>query len=64
MIELIQKVIELDNDHAKYMEMYNQPLLIGDIPDDLSIEGIQRRVATILKHRQKEHRLERVHHTV
>ena len=45
---LIQRIIELDNDHDKYMAMYNQPLLIGDIPEDLSIEKISRDIQTIL----------------
>jgi hypothetical protein len=48
MRELIQQIIELDNDDTKYMEMYNQPLLIGDIPDELNRDVIREHVRQVL----------------
>lgn len=46
--KLLNQIIELDNDHEKYMEMYNQPLIVGDIPEALSIERITRDIQIIL----------------
>lgn len=53
MRELIERVKELDNDHAKYMEMYNQPLLIGDIPDVFNIDVIRAKMNCILENEAK-----------
>jgi hypothetical protein len=48
MIALVHRVMELDNDHNKYMEMYNQPLLIGDIPEDMDIDAMKRKTELVL----------------
>jgi hypothetical protein len=46
---LIHKIIELDNDNAKYMEMYNEPLIIGNqIPHELDIEKIRNKIHQVL----------------
>lgn len=46
---LIKRIIELDNNHEKYMEMYNQPLIIGGIPYDFSLDKICQDINMILK---------------
>ena len=52
MKRLIEKIIELDNDDEKYMEMFNQPLLTSDkIPDDLTIDSIRNRIVKVLEHK-------------
>jgi hypothetical protein len=46
---LIEKIIELDNDHDKYMEMFNQPLILNnEIPHDLDIKTVIQKVNDIL----------------
>ena len=46
---LINKIIELDNDHDKYMEMFNQPLILNnEIPHDLDIKTVIQKVNNIL----------------
>jgi hypothetical protein len=46
---LIDKIIELDNDHDKYMEMFNHPLFINnEIPHDLDIKTVIQKVNNIL----------------
>jgi hypothetical protein len=46
---LIERIIELDNDHDKYMEMFNQPLILNnEIPHDLDIKTVIRKVNVIL----------------
>ncbi len=49
MIRLIEKIIELDNDDAKYMEIFNQPLLTSNkIPDDFTIDNISDRISKVI----------------
>jgi hypothetical protein len=48
MNRLIARIIELDNDDEKYMEMYRQPLIIGEIPQCMTIEHVQKQVEKII----------------
>lgn len=50
---MIEKIIELDNDDEKYMEMFNQPLILDNkIPYDISIPGIREKVIKVLEHKK------------
>jgi len=44
---LLEKVIELDNDDSKWLNMVNEPFLINNkLPDDIQISAIKERVTT------------------
>jgi len=54
MDRLIAKIIELDNDDEKYMAMYNQPLIIGDIPECMTIEHVQNQIKQTIKNANRD----------
>lgn len=46
MKELIDKIIELDNDDDKYRKMFEQPLLVGDVPEMLRSETLKKYISS------------------
>lgn len=49
-LQLIAKIVEIDNDDAKYNEIYNQPLLKdGKIPEEMDIEVIRKHAEEVLR---------------
>jgi hypothetical protein len=49
MNKLVEKIIELDNDDELYLKMFNEPLLIGNIPTDLDPDTIKNRLKKYIK---------------
>jgi hypothetical protein len=46
---LVDRVIELDQDPNKYLEMYNQPLLLDHkIPHDMQFDNIKAKIKTVV----------------
>jgi hypothetical protein len=51
--KIIEKIIELDNDNDKYIEMFNEPLVLNNkIPDEISISGIREKVIKVLEYKK------------
>lgn len=45
-INLLQKVVELDNNDSKWLDMVNEPFLINNkLPEDIQIQSIREKVA-------------------
>jgi hypothetical protein len=43
----------LDNDNDKYIEMFNEPLVLNNkIPDEISISGIREKVIKVLEYKK------------
>jgi hypothetical protein len=42
MDKLIEKIIDLDSDDNKYKDMFEEPLMIGEIPEELRFETLQK----------------------
>jgi hypothetical protein len=45
MKELIEKIIELDTNDSKYYKLINEPLLKGDVPEELRTETLKKYIA-------------------